>query len=131
MQRTLAMLAILAGLLTGYTADSHHSFAAEFDVNRPLTLVGTVVRVEWTNPHAWIFMQIEDERGATEDWAVELLGINSLMRRGVTRDTIKPGDGITVEGFGSRDGSNAANASAVVRTATGEELWVSAAGDRN
>jgi DNA/RNA endonuclease YhcR with UshA esterase domain len=106
---------------------AHHSFSAEFDVNRPITLTGTVTRVEWTNPHAWLFVETKDAEGNVQSWAIELLGINALMRRGVTRDSIKPGDVITVEGFGARDGTNTGNASAVTMTDTGEQLWASSA----
>jgi len=109
---------------------THHSFSAEFDVGRPVEFTGTITRVEWTNPHAWLFMVTEDADGNLEDWAVELLGINTLMRRGLTRDSIKPGDRLSIEGFGARDGSNTANASLVTDAQSGEEIWVSAVGDR-
>lgn len=109
---------------------AHHSFSAEFDVGRPVEFTGTITRVEWTNPHAWLFLVAEDEQGNLQDWAVELLGINVLMRRGVTRDTIQPGDRLFVSGFGSRDGTNTANASLVSDAETGKEIWASAAGDR-
>jgi hypothetical protein len=108
----------------------HHSFSAEFSVGRPLEFTGTITRVEWTNPHAWLFLVIEDEAGNAEDWAVELLGVTALMRRGLRPDAIKPGDRLVIEGFGARDGSNAANASKVTRADTDEVLWISAAGDR-
>lgn len=118
-------------LLASVTASAHHSFAAEFDISRSLSFTGAVTRIEWTNPHAWIFMNVDDEQQNTQAWAVELLGINNLMRRGLTRDKLKPGDVITVDGFGARDGSNTANASAVTMAETGEVLWESAARDRN
>lgn len=124
----IAVGALLFG--TAPPALSHHSFSAEFDVGRPVNVTGTVSDVEWTNPHAWIFLEVADETNGTQSWAIELLGINSLMRRGLTRNTLKLGDVITVEGFGSRDGTNTANASVVIKTETGEELWRSAAGNR-
>ena len=123
----LAGAAVFAAALPGL---AHHSFSAEFDVGRPIEFTGTITRVEWTNPHAWLFLASSDEEGNVENWAVELLGINTLMRRGLTRDSINPGDRLVITGFGARDGSNTANASTVSRAGTGEELWVSAAGDR-
>lgn len=111
-------------------AISHHSFSAEFSVGRPLAFTGTITRVEWTNPHAWLFLATEDEEGNVEDWAVELLGVTALMRRGLRPDSIQPGDRLVIEGFGARDGSNTANASKVTRAGTDEVLWISAAGDR-
>ena len=111
-------------------AQPHHSFSAEFDVGRPVEFTGTITRVEWTNPHAWLFLVTEDDEGNLQNWSVELLGINALMRRGMTRDSIRPGDRLFISGFGSRDGSNTANASLVSDAETGEEIWVSAVGDR-
>ena len=109
---------------------SHHSFTAEFDVNRPVEVTGTVTNVEWTNPHAWFYVDVEGDDGAVRNWAIELLGINTLYRRGWTRDRVKPGDVVTVTGFGARDGSTTANASTVILTSTGETLWEALAGDR-
>jgi hypothetical protein len=100
----------------------HHSFAAEFDLNRPVELTGTVTEVQWTNPHAWIHIDVEDD-GTVQSWAIELLGINNLARRGWTRNTVKAGDVISVEGFGARDGSNTGNATVVALASTGERIW--------
>jgi DNA/RNA endonuclease YhcR with UshA esterase domain len=108
---------------------AHHSFAAEFDLNRPVTLTGNVTKIEWTNPHAWIFIEVKDDEGSIEAWAIEVVGANNLMRRGWTRDTLKFGDVITVEGFGARDGSNTGNASAVIMASTGTRLYASSAAD--
>ena len=126
-----AILASAALVLTTVPGFSHHSFSAEFDVGRPVEFTGTVTRVEWTNPHAWLFLATADDDGNTQNWAVELLGINTLMRRGLNRSSINPGDRLIIEGFGARDGTNTANASVVIAADTGEELWASASGDRN
>lgn len=121
----------LACLLTTQAGVAHHSFAAEFDIARPVTLTGSVTKVEWTNPHAWLYLAVQDAQGRVEPWAVEIVSANGLMRRGWTRETVKVGDVITVEGFGSRDGTNTANASAVIRPSSGERLWDSAPADRD
>jgi hypothetical protein len=110
---------------------SHHSFSAEFDIGRPVSVTGTVSRIEWTNPHAWIFLDTEDDQGNAEGWAIEMLGINALMRSGLSPRTLEAGDVISVEGYGSRDGSNTANATLVTKTTTGERLWASASAGRN
>jgi hypothetical protein len=130
MRVAVAVLLGLASLAVAMSGAAHHSFAAEFDIAKPVTLTGSVTRVEWTNPHAWLYLDVKDARGTVQSWAVEIVSANGLMRRGWTRETVKAGDLITVEGFGARDGSNTANASAVVR-ASGERLWDSSPADRN
>jgi hypothetical protein len=125
--RVFTNLAVaLAILAPAGRALAHHSFSAEFDVGRPVEITGTVTAIEWTNPHAWVHLEVMDEAGNPEQWAVELLGINALVRSGMTPKNVKAGDMLTVTGFGARNGTNTANASSVTRTANGERLWSSA-----
>jgi hypothetical protein len=127
MTRVLVALFAATWLLASTPVLPHHSFAAEFDLNRPVELTGTVSRIQWTNPHAWIHVDVEADNGSIQTWAIELLGINTLVRRGWTRETVQPGEVISVIGYGARDGSTAANATTVTRTDSGEMLWDSRA----
>jgi Family of unknown function (DUF6152) len=123
MRKILSVVAVAAGLLAPVDSYSHHSFSAEFDVGRPVNLAGTLKRAEWTNPHAWLHMEVTDSQGKVQLWAVELLGVNALARNGMSSKTVKPGDKLTVIGYGARNRTNTANASSVNRTDTGETLW--------
>ena len=130
MKSVLTGFVAAATLLVTHSAASHHSFAAEFDINRPLKLTGTVTRLEWTNPHAWVFIDAKDASGKTQSWAVELVGINDLLRRGWGRDRVKEGDVINVDGFGAKNGTNTANAVSVSLASSGELLWASVPRDQ-
>ncbi|MDG2176058.1 MAG: DUF6152 family protein [Gammaproteobacteria bacterium] len=126
MRNLFSILTIFTILCTPMTVLSHHSFSAEFDVGRPVDFTGSVINIEWTNPHAWVHLAVEDSEGNIQNWAVEMLGVNALVRGGMSPQTVITGDVLTVTGFGSRDGTNTANASSVTRTANGESLWASA-----
>jgi hypothetical protein len=124
MRVAFSVLVGVASILAAAAAAAHHAFAAEFDINRPVKLTGTVTKIEWTNPHAWVFMDAKDEQGNVQSWAVELVGINDLLRLGWGRDRVKTGDVVNVDGFGARNGTNTANAVSV-RLANGELVWAS------
>jgi hypothetical protein len=124
MRAAFSVLVGVASIFAAAGAAAHHAFAAEFDINRPVKLTGTVTKIEWTNPHAWVFMDAKDEQGNVESWAVELVGINDLLRLGWGRDRVKTGDVVNVDGFGARNGTNTANAVSV-RLANGELVWAS------
>ena len=106
-------------------AMAHHSFAAEFDATKPFKLSGVVTKVEWQNPHTFFYLDITDEatRKVT-NWAFEMGSPNGLMRNGWTRNTLKVGDVVSVEGSLARDGSAFGNARSVVLTSTGKRLFV-------
>ena len=85
---------------------AHHSFAAQYDANKPITLTGKVTKVEWMNPHVYFYVDVKDDKGAVTSWACEMGGgPNSLIRQGWTKDSLKVDDTVTVEGFLAKDGS--------------------------
>jgi hypothetical protein len=122
------------GLLTGalFVAASaaisaHHSFAAEFDANQPVQLRGTVVRVEWINPHTWIHIDVKKTDGSVERWMIEGGTPNTLLRRGITKNSLPQGTEIMVDGYKAKNGSNRANGRDLTLT-DGRRLFMGSSG---
>src|SRR5579885_2694604 len=112
MQNWLCGLAVALGV-AAVPALAHHSFAAEYDSAKPITLTGTVTKVEWMNPHARFYLDVKDDSGKVTNWEFELGSPNGLMRRGWTRNSLKIGDVVEVNGSRAKDGSNLVNATNV------------------
>jgi Family of unknown function (DUF6152) len=124
MRAKLAVFAAAAGLLAATaSALAHHSFAAEFDANKPISLKGTVTKVEWMNPHTYFYIDVAETDGQVVNWGLEMGSPNGLMRNGWTRNTLKVGDIVTVEGSRAKDKPNIGNARVVILTATGKRLF--------
>jgi DNA/RNA endonuclease YhcR with UshA esterase domain len=120
-------LAAIALVASAAPLAAHHSFAAEYDASKPVTLKGTVTRVEWTNPHARFYVDVKDEAGTVTNWNLELASPNVLTRQGWTRNSLKFGDVITVEGSMAKDGAKMANAKTVT-LADGKKVFAGSAG---
>ena len=113
MKASFASLVAGVVLLAPVAALAHHSFAAEYDVKKPVTLKGVVTKVEWTNPHARFYLDVKDESGKVVNWNLELASPNVLVRQGWNRHSLKVGDEVTVSGSQAKDGSEMANARTV------------------
>jgi hypothetical protein len=123
MKIILAALIVAGSIAAGTPGYAHHSFAAEFDSGKPVKLVGTVTKIEWTNPHAWFYIDVMGDSGKVENWGWELGSPTSLVRLGWTRNALKVGAVVTVEGSRSRDGSNTANTRSITLNSTGQKLF--------
>jgi hypothetical protein len=123
-------------LLAGVTASAHHSFSAEFDGNKKVSLTGIVTKIEWTNPHAWFYINVKDPvTGEVTNWGAEMGPPHMLQARGWRRDTLKIGESVTVDGSMAKNGTKRMNASKVTMTATGarpgETLDAASSGSAN
>jgi hypothetical protein len=129
MNAKFALLAASAGLLvTSLPVLAHHSFAAEYDEKKPVTLKGTVSKVEWTNPHARFYVDVKDDAGKVTTWNFELASPNVLIRGGWTRKSLQVGDTVTVTGAQAKDGAYLANAASVV-LADGKRVFARSSAD--
>ena len=116
----LLATALMLGAATAIQA--HHSFAAQYDSNKPVTMNGVVTKVEWTNPHVYIYVDVTDQSQKVSNWAFEMGPPHMLQKAGWKRNNLKIGEEVQVDGWRARDGSNSANASRVTRKSTGEAL---------
>jgi hypothetical protein len=114
-------------LMCAATLSAHHSFAAEFDANQPVQLKGTVVKVEWINPHTWIHLDVKRNDGSMERWMIEGGTPNTLLRRGLTKNSLPEGTEIVVDGYKAKNGSNRANGRDLTLT-DGRKLFLGSSG---
>ena len=129
LSRSIAAFIVL--FLVSKPVLAHHSFAAEYDSKKPVELKGTVTKLEWINPHAWIHIDVKDESGKVTSWACELGSPNLLMRNGWRRDSLKAGDEVVVNGSAAKDGSHIANAR-TVKMADGRRIFnAGSSGEQN
>jgi Family of unknown function (DUF6152) len=130
-KRLLSSGLVTCGLLIAISSgpvSAHHSFAAEFDGDKPITLKGIVTRIDWMNPHVWFYINVKQDDGSTLRWGCEMGAPHQLQQRGWLRETMKVGDEVTVMGSLARDGSKRANARTVT-TADGKTLGAASSGE--
>jgi len=120
--KKLMVVALVSFFLVPVSLFAHHAFAAEFDINKTVKVEGAVVKVEWTNPHIWIYVDIKDDSGKLVRWQCEGGSPNTLTRQGWAKDTLKEGDQVSIDGYRAKDGSNTCN-SRTVTTAAGKRLF--------
>jgi hypothetical protein len=126
--KLVSSIILAAAAVIAVPAIAHHSFAAEFDATKTIDLTGVVTKVEWANPHTFIYIDVETESGDYENWAIEMGSPNGLMRRGWTRNSLQIGDVVNITGSRARDDSFKGNARAVV-LANGERLFAGSSQD--
>jgi hypothetical protein len=112
------------------TVSAHHSFAAEFDADKPVTLTGTVTKLEWANPHIWVYLDVKDDRGSLQSWQCEGGPPNTLTRNGWSVNSLKVGDRLTIDGLLAKDGSKTCNAR-LVKLPDGRSVFAGSSGGDN
>ena len=125
-QRTLLILAA-GSLLAAAPAFAHHAFAAEYDGNQPIVLKGSLTKVEWTNPHGWIFVDVKDESGKVQNWAIEFGSPNAMLRRGLRRTDFPEGIQVVIKGYRAKNGTPTVNGTSV-KLPDGRNLLVGSSG---
>ena len=123
----LAIAGIAATMSLSLPVSAHHSFAAEFDASKPVTLNGSVTKVEWQNPHIWVYLDVKDDQGRVEPWQCEGGAPNTLTRNGWSKDTLKFGEQVTIEGALAKDGSKTCNMR-VVKLPDGRSVFAGSSG---
>jgi len=123
----VVLVTVIVALSVSSSLRAHHSFAAEFDANQPVTLKGTVVKMDWVNPHTWIHLDVKTPKGTVERWMIEGGPPNALYRRGFTQKSLPQGSEIVVEGFRAKDGSLRGNGRDLT-FADGRRLFVGSSG---
>ena len=111
--RSLVIAFVAAIIPAALSVDAHHSFAAEFDINKPIKMTGTITEMRWSNPHSWVYIDVKDEGGKVVNWALEMQPANALYRRGWRPTDLPVGTVVTVEAWASRNGSPTANTNTI------------------
>jgi len=122
----VATMIVVAGVASA-SLRAHHSFAAEFDGNQPVTLKGTVTKMEWINPHTWMHLDVKNADGTVTKWMIEGGTPNTLVRRGFTKASLLPGTEVTIEGYRAKNGANRANGADMILS-NGQRLFMGSSG---